>query len=78
MNSPFKISVITDEISQDFGHACEVASEEFGMNWVEIRGLWNKNIMALDAKEIAEARRLLERYRVCRMLDADSSILYHL
>ena len=29
--SPFKIAVINDEISQDFGHACEVASQQFGM-----------------------------------------------
>ena len=64
MTSPFKISVITDEISQDFGHALEVASQDFGMRWVELRGLWDKNIMALDAKEIAEARRLLERYHL--------------
>ena len=26
--SPFKIAVINDEISQDFGHACEVASQQ--------------------------------------------------
>ena len=26
--SPFRISIINDEISQDFGHACEVASRE--------------------------------------------------
>ncbi|MDP9338509.1 MAG: sugar phosphate isomerase/epimerase [Acidobacteriota bacterium] len=64
MNSPFKISVITDELTQDFGRACEVASQEFGMGWVELREIWNKNIMALDAKEIAEARRLLERYKL--------------
>ena len=64
MNSPFRISVITDEISQDFGRACEVASQEFGMGWVELRELWNKNIMKLDAKEIAEARRLLEKYKL--------------
>jgi L-ribulose-5-phosphate 3-epimerase len=64
VTSPFKISVITDEISQDFGHALEVASQDFGMGWVELRGLWDKNIMALDAKEIAEARRLLERYHL--------------
>ena len=63
MNSPFKISVITDELTQDFGRACEVA-KEFGMEWVELREIWHKNIMALDAKEIAEARRLLERYRL--------------
>ena len=29
--SPFKIAVINDEISQDFGHACEIASQKFGM-----------------------------------------------
>jgi hypothetical protein len=52
--SPFKIAVITDEISQDFGHACEVASRQFGMGWVEIRGAWNKNIMNFDAQEISE------------------------
>src|SRR6185503_19637454 len=60
----FKLAVITDEITQDFGHALEVASKEFGVEQVEIREMWNKNIMALDAKEIAEARRLLEQYKL--------------
>ena len=59
--SPFKISVITDEISQDFGHACEVAAQKFGMGWVEIRSLWKKNIVNLDAKEIAEVAASLKR-----------------
>src|ERR1700681_4251887 len=31
LTSPFRVSVINDEISQDFGRACEVASREFGM-----------------------------------------------
>ena len=60
----FTLSVITDEITQDFGHALEVATKEFGLGFVEIRGMWGKNIMALDAKEIAEARRLLEKYKL--------------
>src|SRR5579885_2027144 len=60
--SPFRIAVITDEISQDFGHACEVASRKFGMAWVEVRGLWNKNIANLDAKETAEAMATLKKY----------------
>ena len=55
-NSPFRVSVINDEISQDFGHACEVASREFGMDWIELRGMWKKNIVNLDEKEVAEAR----------------------
>jgi len=59
--SPFKIAVITDEISQDFGHACEVASQQFGMGWVEIRGAWNKNIMNFDAQEISEILSVLKR-----------------
>ena len=39
--SPFRVSVINDEIGQDFGHVCEVASKEFGMGWIELRGMWN-------------------------------------
>jgi L-ribulose-5-phosphate 3-epimerase len=62
MNSPFRVAVINDEISQDFGHACEVASREFGMEWIELRGMWNKNLLRLDATEIEEARRILEKY----------------
>ena len=63
-SSPFRISVINDEISQDFGHVCEVASREFGMRWMELRGMWSKNIVSLDEKEVAEARRLLEKYQL--------------
>jgi len=63
-SSPFRISVINDEISQDFGHACEVASREFGMGWIELRGMWKKNIVNLDDKEVEEARRLLEKYQL--------------
>ena len=59
--SPFKIAVINDEISQDFGHACEVASKQFGMGWMELRSMWDKNIAALDTKEIDEAIRLRRR-----------------
>ena len=59
--SPFKIAVINDEISQDFGHACEVASQQFGMEWMELRSMWNKNVATLDANEIAEAQRLLKK-----------------
>jgi sugar phosphate isomerase/epimerase len=62
--SPFRVSVINDEISQDFGHSCEVASREFGMNWIELRGMWKKNIVNLDEKEVAEARRILEKYQL--------------
>ncbi len=71
--SPFKISVITDEISQDFGHACEVASRRFGMGWVEIRSLWNKNIANLDGKEISELAAILKKYDL-RVTDVASPL----
>jgi L-ribulose-5-phosphate 3-epimerase len=64
MSSPFRIAVINDELGQDFGRSCEVASREFGMEWIELRGMWNKNILKLDATEIAEARRILEKYKL--------------
>jgi sugar phosphate isomerase/epimerase len=73
MSSPFRISVINDEIGQDFGRACEVASREFGMEWIELRGMWNKNILKLDATEVAEARRILEKYKL-RVTDIASPL----
>jgi sugar phosphate isomerase/epimerase len=60
----FKLSVITDEITQDFGRALEVAAKEFGLEYVELRELWGKNLMKLDSKELTEAARLLEQHRL--------------
>ena len=73
MNSPFRVAVINDEIGQDFGHVCEVVSREFGMDWIELRGMWNKNLLRLDAKEIEEARRILEKYKL-RVTDIASPL----
>jgi sugar phosphate isomerase/epimerase len=73
MKSPFRIAVINDEIGQDFGHACEIAAREFGMDWIELRGMWNKNILKLDSKEIEEARRILEKYKL-RVTDIASPL----
>jgi len=61
LKSPFKIGVINDEISQDFGRSCEVASRQFGMSWIELRSMWNKNVINLDSHEVAEARRILKQ-----------------
>ena len=73
VKSPFRIAVINDEITQDFGRACEIASKEFGMEWIELRGMWNKNLLKLDAKEIEEARRILEKYQL-RVTDIASPL----
>ena len=61
-NCPFHLAVINDEITPDFGRACEIAAKEFGLHWIELRSMWNKNVTELDAKEIAESLRLLKKY----------------
>ena len=61
---PFNLSILTDEISQDFGHACEVAAREFGMGLVDLREAGGRNIMNWDAAQIADARRVLERFKL--------------
>jgi L-ribulose-5-phosphate 3-epimerase len=73
MKSVFRVAVINDEITQDFGRACEIAAKEFGMDWIELRGMWNKNILKLDAKEIEEARRILEKNKL-RVTDIASPL----
>ena len=59
---PFHLSVINDEISDDFDHACSVAAKEFGLQWIELRGMWKKNISDLTEQEIAESQRILKKY----------------
>src|SRR5437868_14584571 len=73
MNSPFRVAVINDELGQDFGRACEVASREFGMEWIELRGMWRKNLLKLDSKEVDDARRTLEKYKL-RVTDIASPL----
>ena len=73
MKSPFRVAVINDEITQDFGRACEITAKEFGMDWIELRGMWNKNILKLDAKEVEEARRILEKNKL-RVTDIASPL----
>ena len=60
--SSFKIGVISDEISQDFDHACYVIAKEFGLEWVELREIWGKNLQVVSDDQITEARRILTKY----------------
>jgi sugar phosphate isomerase/epimerase len=62
--SPFKISVISDEISQDFDHACSVIANDFGLQWVELREMWGKNLQTSTDAEIAEAQKILAKYKL--------------
>lgn len=73
MQSQFKISVITDEISQDFDRACSVAANDFGMSWVELRSMWGKNITDLNQEEIGKAKTILGKYNL-RVTDIGSPL----
>src|SRR6202521_2981993 len=57
---PFRLAVINDEITQDFEKACQIVSGDFGLHWIELRTMWNKNVTELNAKELEDARKLLE------------------
>jgi sugar phosphate isomerase/epimerase len=63
-NSPFKIAVINDEISQDFDHACHVATHDYGMSWIELRSMWDTNVTDLTEAQIAETKRILAKYNL--------------
>ena len=58
---PFRLAVITDEISTDFDHACYVASHDFGLHWVEVRGSLGAPDKITDA-QIGDARKILAKY----------------
>jgi len=71
--SVFRVGVITDEISPDFDHACHVASQEFGMHWVELRSMWGKNLMDLTGDQITDAQKILAKYTL-RVTDIASPL----
>jgi L-ribulose-5-phosphate 3-epimerase len=63
-NLPFQIAVINDEIGQDFDHVCHVVAEEFGLQQIELRSMWGKNISDLDDQQVTEAKRILAKYKL--------------
>jgi len=70
---PFRLAVINDEITQDFEKACQIVSRDFGLPWIELRSMWNKNVTELDAKQVGDARKILEEYKL-RVTDIASPL----
>jgi len=62
--SPFKVAVISDEISSDFDNACHVVAQEFGLSWIELRAMWGKNLMDLSSNQIGDAQKILAKYKL--------------
>jgi L-ribulose-5-phosphate 3-epimerase len=72
-NCPFRLSVINDEISQDFDHACSVAANDFGLHWIELRSMGGKNVTDLNDDEVAQAKATLTKYSL-RVTDIASPL----
>jgi sugar phosphate isomerase/epimerase len=70
---PFKLALINDEITQDFEKACQIASVDFGLSWIELRSMWNKNVTELNAKEVEDARKILDEHKL-RVTDIASPL----
>jgi len=70
---PFRLSVINDEITEDFEKACQIVSGDFGLGWIELRSMWNKNVTELDGKQVEDARKILAEHKL-RVTDIASPL----
>jgi sugar phosphate isomerase/epimerase len=60
---PFKLGIITDEITQDFSQALEFISS-YSLEYCELREIWNKNIMNLSGDELSRTRDLIQKHHL--------------
>jgi sugar phosphate isomerase/epimerase len=61
---PFRLAVINDEITQDFEKACAIVSSDFGLHWIELRSMWNKNVTELNEQELQDSRKILNAHKL--------------
>ena len=70
---PFRLAVINDEITQDFEKACKIVAVDFGLSWIELRSMWDKNVTELNPKELGDAKKILEDHKL-RVTDIASPL----
>ena len=56
-----------------FEKACQIVSGDFGLEWIELRSMWNKNVTELDAKQLDDARKILAAHKL-RVTDIASPL----
>lgn len=54
----FDFAVFADDISQDLAHALDVV-QELGLEWVEIRSAWGKNLVFQQEEEVHRVETML-------------------
>src|SRR6266436_4409052 len=70
---PFRVAVINDEITEHLDKACHIVAGEFRLGWIELRSMWDKNVTELGAKQIADAKKILEKHKL-RVTDIASPL----
>jgi len=58
-----KVGIITDQVSMDFEESL-VAIKNFGLKYIEIHALWQKNIEELTDDEFEFANELIKKYNL--------------
>jgi len=58
--SPFKLGIITDEISEELDQALDFITH-YSLGYCEVREMWQKNIMSLSREELNRAQTLIAR-----------------
>jgi sugar phosphate isomerase/epimerase len=61
--APFKLGIITDEITEDLEQALDFISS-YSLAYCELREIWQKNIMNLSQPELDRTRELITRHRL--------------
>jgi sugar phosphate isomerase/epimerase len=59
---PFKLGIITDEISQDLETALEFTAS-YSLSYCELREIGGKNIMNLSPAELESAKQIIDKHR---------------
>jgi sugar phosphate isomerase/epimerase len=57
----FKLGVISDEVTTDLEPAL-LWAKEFGLEWVELRSVWGKNVTEMEPDNVKKAQDLLAKH----------------
>jgi sugar phosphate isomerase/epimerase len=60
---PFKLGVITDEVSEDLDEALDFIAN-YRLHYCELRDVWGKNIMNLSRTDLDRAKHLINDYHM--------------
>jgi len=59
---PFKLGIITDEISPDLGQALQFTSS-YSLSYCELRTIGGKNLMSMSQAELESAKQIIDKYQ---------------